>query len=577
MRGWIPTSIARMALLSVVALMQAAPAATASGTGQEGEEAPAVVGELIVRFADNASPGQERTAVDQADATISEQVSNDLINAAVVKVEPGTSLDEVIDSLEQSKKVLYAEPNYIVHAFDTPNDPLFSDMWNLLNDGMNGYSSGADINATSAWDQSKGSCDVVVAITDTGIDSSHPDLSSNIWFNAGETASNGVDDDGNGYVDDVNGADFINGDGNPYDDHGHGSHVAGTIGAVGNNSVGVVGVNQRVRLMGLKFLDADGFGTTADAIRAIEYATENGADVINASWGGGGYERALHEAIRATSAIFVAAAGNSGENNDYYPQYPASFNEPNVISVAASTSADTLASYSNYGVLEVDLAAPGSNILSTVPGGYATFSGTSMATPHVAGAAALMLSTKTDATPDQIRSAMMSSAYQAPDLQGLVASGGRLNVAGALSALGGGSGPDASAECDGSVAPPKPKPGKGPSALRMLSPKNNSVYFTRRSRRSVKFRWRSVNAAENVRYYLIKVNGKTYKKVKDLDGPGGRSAKSKARIKLKANKSYYAYIVAVDYLGNRSTSLKRNLRRSSKARLGQHFWVMRRR
>src|SRR5690606_1467341 len=222
----------------------------------------------------------------------------------------------------------------------------------------------------------------------------HPDLAANMWTNTGEVPGNGIDDDGNGVADDVHGANFVPtvATGDPMDDNGHGTHVAGTIGAVTNNHLGVAGVNWETRIMALKFLSASGSGTTAGAIRAIEYAIANGANIMNNSWGGGGFSRALEDAIREAhdaGILFVAAAGNSSQNNDTNPFYPASYDVPNVMSVMATDQDDDKAGCSHFGLASVGLGAPGVGILSTTPGGsFDSFNGTSMASPHVAGAAA---------------------------------------------------------------------------------------------------------------------------------------------------------------------------------------------
>ena len=335
----------------------------------------------------------------------------------------------------------YAQPNYL-HFLDlTPNDPSFGDLWGLHNTGQSGGTAGADISATSAWDVTTGSSDVIVGVIDTGVDYNHPDLAANIWTNPNEIAGNGLDDDGNGYVDDIHGINAITNSGNPMDDHDHGTHVSGTIGAVGNNGVGVAGVNWSVSIIGMKFLSSGGSGTTADAIKCIDYAValkQSGVNirVLSNSWGGGGFEQALLDAINAANAVdilFVAAAGNDSLNNDSSPHYPSSYDAPNVLAVASTDRNDALSSFSNYGATSVDMGAPGSSILSTVVGGgYASFSGTSMATPHVSGAATLLLSYNDLLTVADLKSTLMNSGDAIPALSGKTVSGRRLNVDAAL-------------------------------------------------------------------------------------------------------------------------------------------------
>ena len=271
---------------------------------------------------------------------------------------------------------------------------------------------------------------------DTGIDQTHPDLNDNLWANPGDPP-NGIDDDRNGWVDDVRGIDLANDDADPFDDSGHGTHVAGIIGAEGNNGIGITGVAWKARLIALKFLDANGEGNTADAATAIDSAVRAGARVINASWGGPAYSYALFRAIRNAASrqvMVVAAAGNEGRLADSYPEYPAAFDLPNVISVAATDTSDLLLDFSNYGPRTVDLGAPGDEIYSTVPrqtsaSGYAPFSGTSMAAPHVSGAAALYLSRAPTATAQQMRDALLQSVDPLPSLAGKTVTGGRFNVA----------------------------------------------------------------------------------------------------------------------------------------------------
>ncbi|WP_196811806.1 S8 family peptidase, partial [Dolichospermum circinale] len=266
----------------------------------------------------------------------------------------------------------------------------------------------------------------------------HPDLVGNIWTNPGEIANDGIDNDNNGYIDDIRGWDFAYNDNNPSDVDGHGTHVSGTIAGKGNNGVGVTGVAWNAKIMPLKFLDDTGSGTLSAAILAINYATAKGVKITNNSWGGGGYSQALYDAINAagqSGALFIAAAGNSGQNADINPMYPAAYNLANIISVASTTHTDALSSFSNYGLTSVDLGAPGSAIYSTLPNNsYGTLSGTSMATPHVAGAAALVWSQNPTWTAQQVKNTLMNTGDSIAALAGKTVSGKRLNVFNALAA-----------------------------------------------------------------------------------------------------------------------------------------------
>ncbi|HKB02221.1 MAG TPA: S8 family serine peptidase [Gemmataceae bacterium] len=354
-----------------------------------------------------------------------------------VRLAAGLDVPTALVAARANPFVEYAEPNYILHVETTPNDPKYADgtLWDMNKIAM-----------PAAWDVSTGHPDVLVAVIDTGADYNHPDLAANIWTNAAEAAGTaGVDDDGNGFVDDIHGYDIVNHDGDPMDDHSHGTHVAGTIGAVGNNGVGVVGVNWSVRIMPVKTFNASGNGTTADTIAGLNYAVQMGARVSNHSYGDNVFSQAHLDAITAAGQaghLVVAAAGNGNFfgfpiNNDSTPFYPASYQPTvdNVISVAATDNTDHFASFSNYGATSVDLAAPGVNIYSTLPGGgYGLKSGTSMAAPHVTGAAALVWAADPSLTMSQVRDRILANTdpIGALNPNRPTVTNGRLNVARAM-------------------------------------------------------------------------------------------------------------------------------------------------
>ena len=376
------------------------------------ESTPAFVpGELIVKF--KAGTGNLDRSLARSNFG-ARQLRSFRSKAEVWELRTGVRVNDAVRQLKARSDVLYAEPNYIWTANVVPNDPLMADLWNMLNTGQTGGTVDADIDADMAWGVSTGSHDVVVAVIDTGIDYNHPDLAANVWTNPGEIPGNGIDDDGNGYIDDIHGWDWVNDDNDPFDDHGHGTHTSGTIGAVGDNGIGVVGVNWNVSIMGLKFLDAGGSGTTEDAVSAVEYATMMGVDLTSNSWGGGGFSQALYDVIAAAGAadqLFIAAAGNGGTDTDLNPHYPSSYDLANIISVAMTDHNDDYDSLSNWGAVSVDLAAPGSEVLSTLPGNsYGYGSGTSMATPHVAGVAALIRAVSPGVPSAQIKTLIMNSA-----------------------------------------------------------------------------------------------------------------------------------------------------------------------
>jgi parallel beta-helix repeat protein/predicted outer membrane repeat protein len=406
--------------------------------------------ELIVRFgkADAAIEGKVRQLSSAERNAALTQLGGGWVKRAysivpglcLVKLAAGKKAEQVLATSNKVEGILYAEPNYeLTVASTVPNDKYLYLLWGLNNTGQDGGTAGADIDAPKAWDISTGGQDVIVAVIDTGIDYTHADLAGNMWMNTGEIAGNGIDDDGNGFVDDVHGYDFYNDDGDPMDDHSHGTHVAGTIGAVGNNGIGVAGVCWNVRLMALKFLSSGGRGITSDAISCIEYAVQSGAKVLSNSWGGPDSGQALKDAIDAAGAagvLFVAAAGNDNLNTDTYPIYPSSYTSPNIISVMATDRNDARSIWSifdasNYGATSVDIGAPGTYIVSCyLGGGYIAYSGTSMATPHVAGACALIWSYNPSLTATQVKDIVLETVD--PTLPGLCVSGGRLNLYNAL-------------------------------------------------------------------------------------------------------------------------------------------------
>jgi cysteine-rich repeat protein len=356
----------------------------------------------------------------------------------------GTEVRAAQRALEGHPHVEYAEPNYLMRPAQTPDDPRFGDQWALQ------QSSDHDIDAPEAWDEATGT-DVVVAVIDSGIDYTHPDLDDNMWTNPGEVPGNGMDDDGNGYVDDVHGWDFREGEGEPLDPNGHGTHIAGTIAAEGNNGTGVSGIAWSARLMAVKTSGSDGYSSYLNVARGITYAADHGARVVNISWGGGAESYTLGNAIdhaRSAGVLIVAAAGNQGRNTDEEPFYPASFEDANVLSVAATGSNDGKPGWSNYGATTVDLGAPGRGILNTTPGGgYGNNSGTSMATPHAAGAATLLWSHDPSRTFEEVKAAILGAVDPVSSMDGRTVTGGRLNIGNLFGSCGNGT-VDPGEECD---------------------------------------------------------------------------------------------------------------------------------
>lgn len=420
-----------------------------------------VAGELLIKFKTGGEKGARLSAdiLAMINAQVVEEIKTEAMVVAnarkggesgelvLVKSTMGTM--DAIERLRGISEVEYAEPNWIYQHFATSNDTYFTNgsLWGM-SAGGNTFGSGA----ATAWTNNKtGSNAVYIGIIDEGYMYTHEDIAANAGTNPGETAGDGIDNDGNGLIDDVYGWDFAGNNSSLFDGVGddHGTHVAGTIGGVGGNGKGVAGVVWNVKLLGAKFLGSTG-GTSANAIKAVDYFTglkNKGVNIVatNNSWGGGGFSQALKDAIdRAGVAgiLFIAAAGNSGTNNDATASYPSGYTSENIIAVASITSTGGLSSFSQYGATTVDIGAPGSAIWSTVPvasgkgknatvvSGYASYNGTSMATPHVSGAAALYASLNPGATATQIKAAILGQATPTGSLSGKVVTGGRLNVSG---------------------------------------------------------------------------------------------------------------------------------------------------
>jgi subtilisin family serine protease len=415
--------------------------------------------ELIVQYRVGVSAQQKSNALGRVGAAFEENVVNGLWrkdgkgDVDLVKLPAGLAIAAAVRQLEADPSVEFAEPNWIYYHNATSNDAYYTNgsLWGMYGASTlpaNQFGSGAGVAWAANKTGSTGSSTVYVGIIDEGYMYTHVDLAANAGVNPGEIAGNGIDDDGNGLVDDVYGWDFAGNDNSVFDGStdDHGTHVAGTIGGVGGNRTGVAGVVWNVKLLSAKFLGRMG-GTTANAIKAVNYFTdlktrkENPVNIVatNNSWGGGGFSQALKAAIDAAGVaniLFVAAAGNSGANNDAVASYPSGYSSSNIIAVAAITSTGALASYSNYGATTVDIGAPGSAIWSTVPksvkggvaSGYASYSGTSMATPHVTGACALYVSLNPGALAAQIKDAILSKVTFTESLSGKTVTHGRLNV-----------------------------------------------------------------------------------------------------------------------------------------------------
>ncbi|MGH2905629.1 MAG: S8 family serine peptidase [Solirubrobacterales bacterium] len=410
--------------------------------------------QLVVRYKSSATADERAAARRSIDASVEKKL--ELPRSELLSLPSNSSEKDLAAKISQQPGVEFGEPNGVVHATLTPNDTQFTDLWAMNNTGQTGGTADADIDAVEAWNTTTGSTGVVTAVIDTGVDYLHEDLDQNIWQNSGETGldgsshdkrTNGIDDDGNGFVDDYRGWNFAGGAGgpnDPMDDYFHGTHVAGTIAAEGNNSQGVAGVTWNTKVMPVKVLDASGSGSNTAVADGMLYAAQNGAKIANLSLGGGGKSQYMEDVVSShPGTLYVVAAGNSANDNDNAAQfYPCNYPEDNVVCVAATDQDDKLASFSDYGPNNVDLAAPGVGIVSTKasvytsePGKYISLNGTSMATPHVAGSAALLLSAYPSASTQNLRDALLDSVDKLASVTNKVSSDGRLNVNNALTTL----------------------------------------------------------------------------------------------------------------------------------------------
>lgn len=421
-RGPIP-----VLLLAAAIAAQLVPAAGAQELPQ-GPTPPATPGAedtsapLLVGFREGTSSARRKAVIRK----VSGRRAGSLGRLPIDRVEPGSGLSRarLKSRLLARPEVRFVEPDYTFSISTEPNDYYYPLQWGLNPD------SGVGTGATSAWSE-RTSCSKV-AILDTGIDYTHPDISPNIWKNKNETPNNGRDDDDNGYVDDYYGVDIRNGSGSGVDDNGHGTHVAGIVGAKGNNSAGVAGVCWSTSLMAVKIMGANGAGRASDAAEGIEYAVRKGAKVINASFGSSEDSQALEDAVeyaKEEGVLIVTAAGNDGDDIDSSPVYPGSYSDGNILNIAATTSSDRLASWSNYGDGSVDVGAPGENIASTAPGGYMIMSGTSMAAPYAAGMAAMLRAeNSSEADYSTLRKAIRQKVDTPSGLKNKVVYDGRVDV-----------------------------------------------------------------------------------------------------------------------------------------------------
>ncbi|MFO0936692.1 MAG: S8 family serine peptidase [Gemmataceae bacterium] len=434
------------------------------------------------------------------------------LGAYAVTINPSMSVDAAVTYFAGQPGVIASSPDRLIMTQAVPNDPSFNSQWSLRNQAQSGGTVGADIGATQAWTVQTGTGKTIVAVIDSGVDYNHPDLAANMWTNPGDVVNDP-------YPGSVHGYNFVSNNGNPMDDNGHGTHVAGTIGALGNNNVGVSGVAWHTQIMALKFLDSNGQGSTSDAVRALNFAIIHHANIANCSWGGSSIDSNLGAAIgraRDAGIIVVCAAGNNSANNDSNSFYPASFIQTydNMVTVAATDQSDKLASFSNFGVSSVTLAAPGVSIYSTTPNNtYSFYSGTSMATPEVTGALVLLRDQHPTWSYQQLIGKLKSSVDVLSSLSGKVATGGRLDVAKML---------DANLVSPPPVSPPPVSPPVSPPA----STPAPSVLFSSGARiSSSAFSGTSVANFNRVRLTFnepINPASFTPARIVSLTGPAGR-------------------------------------------------------
>ncbi len=432
-RNWVRIGFLFLSVISVGLIHQPFSASAKTTIAKQGS-VEFIPGQFVVRLKENATEKGSNAFARIAERLSSNKTTKLTFDSKVFmtsnlhgvirvtsKSEISNSLNDVIlQNLKNDPMVAIAEPNFIYRASDGPNDPKLNELWGMKNSGQNDSQgipglAGADIGVAAVWAEGRtGSKSIKVAIIDTGGNFTHPDLSANL----------------------IPGFNFVNNTANATDDNNHGSHCAGTIGGIGNNSTGVVGVNWNVTMMPIKFLAADGSGSLDGAVQSIQFATAQNVDIMSNSWGGGGFSQVMKDAIEESKnrgILFIAAAGNNAQNTDATPSYPASYQVDNIISVAASNNRDQLASFSNYGRTTVHVSAPGVNIISTDKnGGYMNMSGTSMATPHVSGIAALIKSVNPTMSYSEIKNLIIASSDKIPSLRRASISGGRVNVFNAL-------------------------------------------------------------------------------------------------------------------------------------------------